>query len=146
MLAVQSGHAATATATASLLLQPRDPGREKWDGPRTGVAAAPGLLGLQAAEDLARLEEFVAAAASNAKRVFYDAASPVHPELHRVITRGLARATSSRTCIPEPLRPHLRRTIWKGALASPGRVSRLVVSALLCAAASGVAGSRLPPL
>jgi len=42
----------------------------------------------------------------------------------------------------EPLRPHLRRTIWKGALASPGRVSRLVVSALLCAAASGVAGWR----
>mmetsp|Transcript_34016 Transcript_34016/g.109232 ORF Transcript_34016/g.109232 Transcript_34016/m.109232 type:complete len:268 (+) Transcript_34016:42-845(+) len=42
----------------------------------------------------------------------------------------------------EPLRPHLWRTIWKGALASPGRVSRLVVSTLLCAAASGVAGWR----
>lgn len=75
---------------ASIAVLPRDPAREKWDGPRTGAAAAPTLLGVDAAVELKELSELVAAAAHVADRAYYDSAQPPHPQHHATIKPALS--------------------------------------------------------
>lgn len=61
MLVLLSAAAGT-DPVASIAVLPRDPAREKWDGPRTGVDAAIKLLGVDAAVELRELSELVSAA------------------------------------------------------------------------------------
>ena len=52
-----------------LFLQPRDPDRERWDGPRLGAERAPEVLGLDAAFPIAELESKLSEYLKNAERL-----------------------------------------------------------------------------
>jgi Xaa-Pro aminopeptidase len=55
----------------TLFLRPRDPERERWNGPRMGVEAAKSELGADAAYPIEQVEEQGAALLGAAERVFY---------------------------------------------------------------------------
>jgi Xaa-Pro aminopeptidase len=55
-----------------LLVRPRDPDREVWDGPRAGVEGAKGRYGADEAFDVAHLDEKLSAALQNHRRVYYN--------------------------------------------------------------------------
>jgi Xaa-Pro aminopeptidase len=57
--------------TMTLFVRPRDPDREIWDGPRTGVDGARSVYGANEAFVVSELDEKLSAALQNHRRVYY---------------------------------------------------------------------------
>ncbi|MFN3428568.1 MAG: aminopeptidase P N-terminal domain-containing protein, partial [Candidatus Sericytochromatia bacterium] len=78
-----------------LFLRDRDPGREAWDGPRLGVAAAPAALGVDAAYPISELESRLPGLLAGRETLCYPLGR--HPEWDAAVTgvwNGKGRAAS----------------------------------------------------
>jgi Xaa-Pro aminopeptidase len=97
--------------TATLYVPKRDPYRERWDGPRSGVDGAVYLTGVDAAynnDDLRNhLQKFIAD--SHLTSVWYDSKKPAHPDFHtRYFTRFLSELNGKTIQSPQTLVQSLR--------------------------------------
>ncbi|XP_061495219.1 xaa-Pro aminopeptidase 3 isoform X5 [Rhineura floridana] len=67
---------------ALLFVPRRDPSRELWDGPRSGIDGAVALTGVDEAYAIEEFRHLVAKLKDESSMVWYDFAKPVHPQLH----------------------------------------------------------------
>ncbi|XP_041093895.1 xaa-Pro aminopeptidase 3, partial [Polyodon spathula] len=75
-----------------LFVPPRDPGRELWDGPRSGTDGAASLTGVQEACPTAELGRVLQQLAEDGCTLWYDEAHVTHPKLHDQFLRPLLEA------------------------------------------------------
>lgn len=84
----------------ALFLRDRDPSREAWDGPRLGVAAAPGVLGVEAAYPIGELESRLPVLLAGREALCYPLGR--HPEWDPAVMgvwNGKGRAASLATLL-----------------------------------------------
>jgi len=137
--------AAGTDPVASIAVLPRDPAREKWDGPRTGVDAAIKLLGVDAAVELRELSELVSAAAAVADRAYYDTAQPTHPQHHFTIKPALTAGghddvSGSHVASLKPMLHKMRAVKSSAEIAVMGEACRISSEAMVDAMAASEAG------
>ena len=136
--------------TMVLLVRPRDPEREIWDGPRTGVDGAKSVYGASEAFVVSELDEKLSTALQNHRRLYYrlgknrpfddrvlaiidrlrTASGPERRRPARSSTRATSstrcasgsRRARSRRCAPR-WRSRARRTSWRWRKRAPGCAS-----------------------
>eukprot|EP00126_Sphaerothecum_destruens_P012550 Sdes_comp21504_c0_seq1m20125 len=74
---------------STLLVKPRDPTSEMWDGIRTGTDGAVDFLGVDEAHDTTFLPSLLDQLAVPGTRFYYDTSSPSHATFHQTILRAL---------------------------------------------------------
>ncbi|XP_066489888.1 xaa-Pro aminopeptidase 3 [Tiliqua scincoides] len=83
ILVLQSVPGKSLPSHKALLFVPRrDPSRELWDGPRSGIDGAVALTGVDEAYTIEEFRHLVAKLKDGSNVVWYDFAKPVHPQLH----------------------------------------------------------------
>ncbi|XP_040927766.1 xaa-Pro aminopeptidase 3 [Betta splendens] len=110
---------------AVLFVPRRDPGRELWDGPRSGKDGAAALTGIERVHSTEELG--VVLKSLKGSLLWYDSCQPSHPRLHRVHVSPLLEAGP----MPRSLRPliHSLRARKSGAevalMQEAGRITAL---------------------
>jgi Xaa-Pro aminopeptidase len=89
-LALLSKTSNTAPIKFTMFVRPRDPNREMWDGPRTGVEGALSFIGADEAYPLSSLEERLESYLRGKNHIFLD--HTIHPKTTDTIARSLKKS------------------------------------------------------
>ncbi|KAE8611227.1 hypothetical protein XENTR_v10012376 [Xenopus tropicalis] len=103
LLQSQSGQALP-SHTAKLYVPRRDPGRELWDGPRSGTDGALSLTGVDEAFTTEEFKHVLPKLYDEGVTVWYDSTIPVHPALHTSSLQPLVEFRSRSKNRIRPLR------------------------------------------
>ncbi|KAJ9577543.1 hypothetical protein L9F63_005916 [Diploptera punctata] len=95
---------------STLFVRKRDAHSELWDGPRTGVEAAPSLFGVNQALPLTEFELFLTSYTRNNRNfmLWYDYMNPLQPDVHKTMREFLGDAWSKMWESPKPMIHRLR--------------------------------------